>query len=170
MVKPSCSNFRVITATLSGVRIFRIFTVYTSILPNETGKGNNENFISANWHSIHKTWKLVGLQYTSDLFSKQDCFFYTLLRMRILDNQSSLIWASSWDYGTYPVSDQRRLRRAWASAQSRQSLRCSRTWSMDVEEGSHQKSDIQPHWMAAHACLKNEYEKCHNLMINYVTL
>ena len=34
-------------------------------------------------------------------------------------------WASSWDYGTYRIGDQRRLRRACASAQSRQSLRCS---------------------------------------------
>ena len=39
---------------------------------------------------------------------------------------------------------------------------------MDVDEGSDQKSDIWPHWMAVHAGLKNEFtedEKCHNLMI-----
>ena len=35
------------------------------------------------------------------------------------------IWASSWDYGTYRIGDQRRLRRACASAQSHKSLRCS---------------------------------------------
>ena len=29
-------------------------------------------------------------------------------------------WASSWEYGTYHIGDQRRLRRACASAQSRQ--------------------------------------------------
>ena len=37
---------------------------------------------------------------------------------------------------------------------------------MEVDEGSDQKSDIQPHWMAVHARLKNEFtedEKCHNL-------
>ena len=33
--------------------------------------------------------------------------------------------------GTYHTGDQRRLRRACASALSRQSLRCSYTWSMD---------------------------------------
>ena len=35
------------------------------------------------------------------------------------------------------------------------------------DEGSDQKSDILPHWMAAHARLKNEFtedEKYHNLM------
>ena len=50
--------------------------------------------------------------------------------------------ASSWDYGTYHIDDQQRLRRACASAQSRQSLPCSHTWSMEVDEGSDQKSDI----------------------------
>ena len=38
---------------------------------------------------------------------------------------------------------------------------------MKVVEGSDQKSDIYPHWMAAHARLKNEFtqdEKYPNLM------
>ena len=51
-------------------------------------------------------------------------------------------WAGSWDYGTYHIGDQRRLRRACASAQSRQSLRCSYTWSMELDEVSDQISDI----------------------------
>ena len=51
-------------------------------------------------------------------------------------------WASSWDFGTYHTGDLWRLKQAWASAQSRQSLRCSPTWSMAVEEGWHQNSDI----------------------------
>ena len=78
-----------------------------------------------------------------------------------------LNWASSCDNGTYHVCEQRRLRRACASAQSRQSLHCSHTWSMEVDEGSDQKSGIQPHLMAAHARLKNEFmedEKYHNVM------
>ena len=86
-----------------------------------------------------------------------------------------LIWnvcAGSWNYGTYHKDKQRRLRRACASAQSRQSLRCSHTWSMVIDEGSNQKPDIYPHWMAALACLKKEFtedEKYHNLMtwLNY---
>ena len=51
--------------------------------------------------------------------------------------------------------------------QSRQSLHCSHIRSMEVDEGSDQKSDILSHWMAAHACLKNDFmedEKYHNLM------
>ena len=53
-----------------------------------------------------------------------------------------IIKASSWDYGTYHTGNQQRLRRACTSAQSRQSLRCVHTWSMEVDEGSDQKSDI----------------------------
>ena len=65
----------------------------------------------------------------------------------------------------------RRSAKAQASlrirAQSHQSLRCSHTWSIEVDEVSDQKLDIQPHWMAAHAHFKNvftEDEKCQNLM------
>ena len=77
------------------------------------------------------------------------------------------IWARSWDYGTYHIGHQRRLRRACASVQSRQSLRCSHTWSNEVDEGSDQKSGTYPHWMAAHGRLKSEFmedEKCHKLI------
>ena len=55
---------------------------------------------------------------------------------------SVIEWASSWDYGTYQIGDQRWLRRACASAQFRQSLRCSHTWSVEVDKESDQKSDI----------------------------
>ena len=54
-----------------------------------------------------------------------------------------------------------------AKAQASLCIRCSHTWSMEVDEGSDQKSDIYPHWMAAHARLKNEFtedEKYHNVM------
>ena len=53
-----------------------------------------------------------------------------------------LKWASSWDYGTYHLGDQWRLRRAYASAQSCQSFRCSHTWSMEIDDGSDQKTAI----------------------------
>ena len=52
---------------------------------------------------------------------------------------------------------------------------CSHTRSMEVDEGSDQKSDIKPNWMAAHVCLKNEFtedEKYQNLItwLNFVYL
>ena len=68
---------------------------------------------------------------------------------RKMENDCFIIikWASLWDYGSYHIGDQRRLRRACTSAQSRQSLRCSHTWSMELDEELDQKSDIYPHWM-----------------------
>ena len=52
-------------------------------------------------------------------------------------------WASSWDYATYRIGDQRRLRRACASAQSRQSLRCSHTWTTKLDEGSESSPTVR---------------------------
>ena len=66
-------------------------------------------------------------------------FKYKVYRSETKTTSAQYIWASSWDYSTYHIGDQRRLRRACASAQSRQSLRCSYTWSMEVDEGSDQK-------------------------------
>ena len=64
----------------------------------------------------------------------------------------NIIWASSWDYGTNHIGDQRRLRRACASAQSRQSLRCSHTWSMEVDEGPTKKQTFSPtEWLRMRA-------------------
>ena len=70
-------------------------------------------------------------------------------------------WASSWDFGIYHIGDQRRFRRACASAQSRQTLRCSHTWSMEVDEGSDQKWHLAP--LDGCACVFEEFtedEKC----------
>ena len=48
-------------------------------------------------------------------------------------------------------------RPAKAQALSRQSLHCLHTLSIEVDKGSDQKSDIEPHRMAAHVHLKNEF-------------
>ena len=48
------------------------------------------------------------------------------------------IWANTWDFGTYRFVEQRRLMRACANAQTRQSLHRLYTQSMDVDEDSDQ--------------------------------
>ena len=58
-----------------------------------------------------------------------------------------IIWASSWYYGTYRIGDQGRLRWACASAQSRQSLLCSHTCSMEVDEGSKNQTSSSTGWL-----------------------
>ena len=60
-------------------------------------------------------------------------------------------WASSWDYGTYHIGDQRRLRRACASEQSPQSIRCSHTCSMEVDERSYKNQTLSlTGWLRMH--------------------
>ena len=44
----------------------------------------------------------------------------------------------------YHIGDQRRIRRACASAQSHKSLRCSQTWSMEVDEGPTKNQTSSP--------------------------
>ena len=76
-------------------------------------------------------------------------------------------WASSSDYGTYHIGNRRRLRWACTFEQSPQSLRCSHTWSMEVDEGSDQKSNIYRHWMDAHAQLKNALWRTKSIIISW---
>ena len=60
-------------------------------------------------------------------------------------------WTSTRDFGTYCISDQRRLRRVCAYAQIRLSHRCSHAQkigcTMYIDEGSDQNLDILLCWM-----------------------
>ena len=66
----------------------------------------------------------------------------------------------SSEFGTYRLCQQRRFRRAWASAQSRQNLRCSLIQAVSQEEPSDKKPDPWPLWMAGHAQLKFIMTEC----------
>ena len=65
-----------------------------------------------------------------------------------------IVWTASSEFGTYRLCEQRRFRRACASAQSRQNLRCSLIQAVSQEEPSDRKPDPWPLWMAGHAQLK----------------
>ena len=67
-----------------------------------------------------------------------------MLRCNNLEQYANITqkWASALDYDTYHIGNQRRLRRACVTVQSRQSFPCSHISSMEVDEGSDQKSDI----------------------------
>ena len=58
--------------------------------------------------------------------------------------QTLVIWTASSEFGTYSLCEQRRFRRACASAQSRQNLRCSLIQAVSQEEPSDRKSDPWP--------------------------
>ena len=86
-------------------------------------------------------------------------FFYAAVM--IFNN----ICAASSEFGTYRICEQRRFRRACASAVSRQNLRCSLIQAMGQEEPSDRKPDPWPLWMAGHAQLKFVMMECSKTQI-----
>ena len=75
------------------------------------------------------------------------------------------IWTASSEFGTYRLCEQRRFRRACASAQSRQNLRCSLIPAVSQEEPSDRMPDPWPLWMAGHAQLKFVMMECSKTQI-----
>ena len=76
-----------------------------------------------------------------------------------------IIWATPSEFGTYRLCEQRRFRRACASAQSRQNLRCSLIQAVNQEEPLDRKPDPWPLWMAGHAQLKFVMTECSKTQI-----
>ena len=74
-------------------------------------------------------------------------------------------WTASSEFGTYSLCEQRRFRRACASAQSRQNLCCSLIQAVSEEEPSDRKPDPWPLWMAGHAQLKFVMTECSKTQI-----
>ena len=85
-------------------------------------------------------------------------------------NFSPDIWTASSEFGTYRLCEQRRFRRACASAQSRQNLRCSLIEALSQEEPSDRKPDPWPLWMAGHAQLKCVMTECSKTQIRLTGL
>ena len=79
-------------------------------------------------------------------------------------------WAAPSEFGTYRICEQRRFRRACASAQSRQNLRCSLIKAVSQEEPSDRKPDPWPLWMAGHAQLKFVMTECSKTQIRLARL
>ena len=74
-------------------------------------------------------------------------------------------WAASSEFGSYRLCEQRRFRRACASAQSRQNLRCSLIQAVSQAEPSDRKPDRWPLWMTGHAQLKFVMTECSKTQI-----
>ena len=82
----------------------------------------------------------------------------------------TFIWAAPSEVVTYRLCEQRRFRRACASAQSRQNLRCSLIQTVSQEEPSDRKPDPWPLWMAGHAQLKYVMTECSKTQIRLTRL
>ena len=74
-------------------------------------------------------------------------------------------WTASSEFGTYRLCEQQRFRRACASAQSRQNLRCSLKQAVSQEEHSDRKPGPWPLRMAGHAQLKFIMTECSKTQI-----
>ena len=79
-------------------------------------------------------------------------------------------WTASSEFGTCSLCEQRGFRRACASAQSRQNLRCSLIQAVNQEEPSDRKPDPCPLWMAGHAQLKFVMTECSKTQIRLTGL
>ena len=94
-----------------------------------------------------------------------NCFSYRVLYLAVKQ-----IWAAPSEFGTYRLCEQRRFRRACASAQSRQNLRCSLIQAVSQEEPSDRQPDPWPLWMAGHAQLKFVMMECSKTQIRLTGL
>ena len=101
--------------------------------------------------------------------SSNTCCFTIILSLYFLLIHF-IIWTASSEFGTYRLCEQRRFRRACASAQSRQNLRCSLIQAVSQEEPSDRKPDPWPLWMAGHAQLKFVMTECSKTQIRLMGL
>ena len=88
----------------------------------------------------------------------------------VLCSMYKMKWTASSEFGTYRLCEQRRFRRACASAQSRQNLRCSLIQAVNQEEPSDRKPDPWPLWIAGHAQFKFVMTECSKTQIRLTGL
>ena len=86
------------------------------------------------------------------------------------ENRNIIKWTATNEFGTYRLCEQRRFRRACASAQSRQNLRCSLIEAASQEKPSDRKPDPWPLWIAGHAQLKFVMTQCSKTQIRLTGL
>ena len=98
---------------------------------------------------------------------EKHCLLLSYLLAYYLHNTE---WTASSEFGTYRLCEQRRFRRACASAQSRQNLRCSLIQAVNQEEPSDRKPDPWPSWMAGHVQLKFVITECSKTQIRLTQL
>ena len=79
-------------------------------------------------------------------------------------------WTASSEFDTYRLCELRRFRRACASAQSCQHLRCSLIQELNQEEPSDRKPDPWPLSMAGHEQLKFVMTECSKTQIRLTGL
>ena len=112
-------------------------------------------------------WKIM--KWTSGFLGKKTRWKHRE-RIASWQTEENYIWTASSEFGTYRLCEQRRFRRACASAQSRQNLRCSLIQAVSQEEPSDRKPDPWSLWMAGHAQLKFVMTECSKTQIRLTGL
>ena len=117
---------------------------------------NNETDPERCWKLsyLSKLTKKVKLAINVCCITRNSAFFVCPDLEHLEKNWPPEHWTASSEFGTYRLCEQRRFRRACASMQSRQNLRCSLIQAVSQEEPSDRKPDPWPLWMAGHAQLK----------------
>ena len=118
------------------------------------------DWICSKW--VKQSWRAVKPKQRKKHHS---CIVCKLFPGIIREIDKNCIWAASSKFGTYRLCEQRRFRRACASAQSRQNLHCSLIQAVSQEEPSDRKPDPWPLWMAGHAQLKFVMTECSKTQI-----
>ena len=100
-------------------------------------------------------------------------FMFTVtnhLKWQTIQLEARYTWTASSEFGSYRLCEQRRFRRACASARSRQNLRCSLIQAVNQEEPLDRNPDPWPLWMAGHAQLQFVMTECSKTQIRLTGL
>ena len=126
-------------------------------------------FPALTWHGTQLKVRLLCAHWSLSMYSL--CLNLVLVSDQFWTSTRFVLkWAAPSEFGTYRLCEQRRFRRACASAQSRQNLRCSLIQAVSQEEPSDRKPDPWPLWMAGHAQLKFVMTECSKTQIRLAGL
>ena len=98
------------------------------------------------WSEVFKS-SVCHLVYVPTSFFSTSVTFDKIILIspkQVGDRFENVSWTASSEFGTYRLCEKRRFRRACASAQSRQNLRCSLIEAVSQEEPSDRKPDPWP--------------------------
>ena len=150
------------------VKVTEFFLMYEISISHQSVIRKHSSFRWVCFHSVTTDPRIHAMgwgwrsKYRTSLYSSDFEFIVFLLQMHfnfivkvqfrraILFCDSSYYcmylvnWTASSEFGTYRLCEQRRFRRACASAQSCQNLRCSLIQAVSQEEPSDRKPDPWP--------------------------
>ena len=161
---------------MSVVRVIGVITVGVSYrcpgphLPRSIFRTGSVAAHAAVWGSFKDITAGVGEGLSRTRVAQNGPLLHTHITTRYRTLKRNINWTASSEFGTYRLCEQRRFRRACASTQSRQNLRCSLIQAVSQEEPSDRKPDPWPLWMTGHAQLKFVMTECSKTQIRLTRL